>query len=169
MSIVKLPGLPWLGNLLQMRDMVNLLEKVQGTRAKFVQTRLGPYTTYFLWDKLAAAEILHNRNGVFIKGPTLKKFARPILGNGIIPANDEDAKKQRDVVRGAFSSGFDDQYIKIFFEHTQKMCREWERKGEIRLEQEMAKLSLGLLGQTLLATDFSQYEEKNDDCHRGHV
>lgn len=143
-----------------MRDMVSLLEIVRSTQARFVQTQLGPYTTYFLWNKEAAAEILHNRKGVFTKGPTLKKFAKPILGNGIIPANDEDAKKQREVVSGAFSSGFDDHYIKIFFDHTQKTCGEWKKEGAFLLEQEMTRLSLDLLGKTLLATDFSQYEGK---------
>ncbi len=160
MGIARLPGLPFIGNLLQMRDTLGLLEKVRRMEARFVQTRLGPYTTYFLWDKETAAEILHNRQGLFIKGPTLRKFARPILGNGIIPARDEDAKRQREVVSRAFSSGFDDHYIKIFIENTQRMCQDWERKGAVLLEREMTKLSLDLLGKTLLATDFSQYEGK---------
>ena len=40
------------------------------------------------------------------------------------------------------------------------VCDKWKTKGEILLEQEVTKLSLDLLGKTLLATDFSQYEEK---------
>lgn len=160
MSVGTISGIPFLGNLFQMRDMVSFLERVRSTESQFVRTKLGPYTTYFLWDQQAAAEILHNRKGLFTKGPTLKKFAKPILGNGIIPADDEDARKQRDVVRRGFSAGFDDHYIQIFLQHTQMVCDKWKTKGEILLEQEVTKLSLDLLGKTLLATDFSQYEEK---------
>lgn len=88
------------------------------------------------------------------KGPGLQR-TRGLLGNGLLTSEGADHARARRLVAPAFSprrlAGYTDDFARITRTHTGG----WSDGALVDMHQEMASLTLKMVGQTLLGTDVS--------------
>jgi cytochrome P450 len=98
-------------------------------------------------------EVLVDRVDEFEKGPVLKVFSRPLLGNGLLNSEGEQHRQRRRLVAPAFAHQRVSKYADIMRAHSEAAVARWSDGAEIDIAQEMMRLTLGIVGRTLFDVD----------------
>jgi cytochrome P450 len=81
---------------------------------------------------------------------------RLLLGNGLLTSEGEFWMKQRKLIQPVFHKQRLQGFVQKITECTSQMMEAWaERKGVIDMHQEMTRLTLDIVGQTLFSTNVS--------------
>src|SRR5574339_626919 len=99
-----LPRLPVLGNLLDLhRDRLGLLRRVLAELGDVGAFHLGWRAIHVFSSPRHAAEILIDKAAAFEKGPMLRRFARPFMGDGMVSCLNADHARRRRAAAPAFT------------------------------------------------------------------
>jgi cytochrome P450 len=98
-------------------------------------------------------EVLVRRTDEFQKGPALRIYSRPMLGNGILTSEGETHRKHRRLVAPAFAHQRVSRYADVMSAMARETCDEWTDGGAISIHREMTRLTLGIVGRTLFDAD----------------
>src|SRR5438552_9755864 len=147
---------PLLGNLRELRaDPLALFTRLRAECGDLGAFHVGPRRLVVVSSPELAHQVLVAQADAFEKGPTLRQFARPLLGEGLLAAKNLAQRQTRKLVAPAFTP-------KSIAAHTALMAEEAERAatrllaaGEAELCQEMMRLTLAILGRTLFSVDLS--------------
>ena len=97
-------------------------------------------------------EVLVTQSKRFAKGRALER-TRPILGTGLLTSEGEFHRRQRRRMQPAFHHGRIAEFAATMIAHADRLSGGW-RDGETRdLAGEMMRLTLGIVGQTLLGAE----------------
>ncbi len=98
-------------------------------------------------------EVLVHRNDEFQKGPALRIYSRPLLGDGLLTSNGDEHRKRRRLVAPAFAHQRVPRYADVMCEATRAACEAWPADGTVEMHREMTRLTLGIVGRTLFDVD----------------
>ena len=101
-------------------------------------------------------EILVQRTDEFRKGPALRIYSRPLLGNGILTSEGETHRKHRRLVAPAFAHQRVSRYADVMSALARETCASWPNGGTISMHREMTRLTLAIVGRTLFDADLLQ-------------
>jgi cytochrome P450 len=147
-------GYPLLGDVLEFRrDPIALLARVRSELGDLGSFRLGPRRVLVASSAELAREILVDHADAFEKGPTVTRFARPVLGSGLIAATNAQSRDRRREVSSAFSPALMTFYGEQFRRAAERALGRWTDGLAIDLEAEMLKISLDALGRALFSVD----------------
>src|SRR5215469_5955252 len=91
-------------------------------------------------------EVLVDRGDEFEKGPVLKVFSRPLLGNGLLNSEGEQHRSRRRLVAPAFAHQRVSKYADTMRAHSAAAAERWAEDAAIDIAQEMMRLTLGIAG-----------------------
>ncbi len=114
---------------------------------------LGPRRVVVVSAPEPARLILADHADAFEKGPSVRIFARPILGEGLISAANQPHRRQRRLVQPPFAPRQVAAYVDAMTDDVDKARATWPDGGEIDLVEEMTHLSLRIIGRTLFSVD----------------
>ncbi len=129
------PGLPLIGNLLQLeRDRFHLtLEQWRRTYGDYYRFRNVNREVLVVSDPEAIATMLRDRPDGFLRTSRLASIAREMGFDGVFTANGEEWRRQRPMVM----AGLDPKHIKTYFPAlvrvTQRFAGRWRRAAEARV------------------------------------
>lgn len=136
-------------------DPLGMLERTFRNGGDFVHLRMGPRHIYVLNHPDLIKQVFHDDASHFIKGFGYDKL-EPILGKGLLTSEGEFWRRQRKLAQPAFHRQRLEGYARVMTEFTEKKIQEWGRTGGsdiLSIGREMMKLTLGIVGKTLLGTD----------------
>jgi cytochrome P450 len=98
-------------------------------------------------------EVLIERADDFQKGPVLKTFSRPLLGDGLLNSEGDQHRDRRKLVAPAFAHQRVSKYAAVMKEHAAAAQASWSDNERIDIAQAMMRLTLGIVGRTLFDVD----------------
>lgn len=153
-AIPRLPGLPLVGHLLAFRrDPIALLRRVAARCGDVGVFRLGPRDVVLVTSADYAREILVERAASFEKGPVVRRFARPLLGDGLIACENAVHKARRRLVLPAFHHRHVARYAEEMVAAAERVARGLEDGAVVDVAEEMTRLTLRVVGRALFSVD----------------
>lgn len=113
--------------------------------------RFGPRTMVLVNSPELVQELFIERAADFQKGPAIRIVSRPLIGGGLLSAEGEQHRQQRRLVAPAFAHQRVGKYAAVMERHTRQAVATWG--PQIDIAQEMMRLTLGIVGETLFDTD----------------
>jgi cytochrome P450 len=104
-------------------------------------------------------EVLIERADDFEKGPVLKTFSRPLLGDGLLNSEGEQHRQRRKLVAPAFAHQRVSKYAAVMSEHATAAQADWHDAEHIDVAQAMMRLTLGIVGRTLFDVDLLDHAD----------
>jgi cytochrome P450 len=159
-TIPELSGPPIIGNVLELRkDPIAVLERLRRECGDLGLLRLGPRSVAISSAPRHAEIVLALEAEAFEKGPTVRSFARPILGEGLISCSNAVHKKKRRLVSPAFHQRQIASYAAMFSAEADRARAGWREGEVIDLWVEMQHLALFALGRALFDVDLVEAPE----------
>ncbi len=141
------------------RDRLGLMTEAASRYGDAVLMPLGPKTLYFFNHPDHAKHVLADNAANYHKGIGLV-HARRALGDGLLTSEGELWRKQRKVIQPAFQQRVLSSQAGAIGEEAVSLVHRLRARatdGPVDLIDELAELTLGVLGRTLLDTDLSAY------------
>ena len=133
-------------------DPLAYLETLRHKRCDVVSFRAAGERIYLVKSPELIHEVLVTKGRQFSKGRSLER-ARQVFGNGLLTSEGNFYLRQRRLMQPAFHPQRINSFAETMTQHANRVMAEW-RDGESRdLYAEMARLTLGVVSQTLLGTD----------------
>jgi cytochrome P450 len=149
-----------LGQLMVMaRDRLGMMSSAAARYGDAARLPVGPKQLYFFNHPDYARHVLADNAANYHKGIGLV-HARRALGDGLLTSEGELWRKQRKVIQPAFQNRRLTQYTGVVAEEAAALVdrlRANQGRGPINVLSEMTKLTLGVLGRTLLNADLSAF------------
>jgi cytochrome P450 len=146
---------PLIGNLRELRrDPIALFERLRAECGDLGAIHVGPRRLVVVSSPELAHEVLVAQADAFEKGPTLRRFARPLLGEGLLAAKNQTQRRNRKLVAPAFTPKRIAQHAALMAEETGRAATRLQGR-DVDLCEEMMRLTLAILGRTLFSVDLS--------------
>jgi cytochrome P450 len=149
-------GHPLLGSLPRaQRDPIGLMLESFREYGDVVRFRFGPKVAHLISSPEGVNHVLAENNKNYGKQTRGYRNLRYVLGNGLLTSEGESWKRQRRIAQPAFHrqriAGFAQAMVRAAEDATASLLA---RRGEIvDMHQEMMRLTLRIVGETLLAYD----------------
>lgn len=98
-------------------------------------------------------EVLIEHVDDYQKGPALRLFSRPLLGDGLLVSEGEQHRERRRLVAPAFAHQRVSKYAAVMQEHALSAQAGWKEGQRLDMAEEMMRLTLGIVGRTLFDVD----------------
>jgi enediyne biosynthesis protein E7 len=139
-------------------DRLSLLSDAAGEYGDVVRFAMGPKTIYFFNHPNHAKHVLADNAANYHKGMGLEQARRRILGDGLLTSEGETWRRERRALSPAFRreriAGFADVVADAGAALVQRLgARVGE--GTVDLVSEMTRLTMNVLGKTLLDADLT--------------
>jgi enediyne biosynthesis protein E7 len=122
-----------------------------------VKFAMGPKTLYFFNHPDHAKYVLADNPLNYHKGLGLKEARKRILGDGLLTSEDEVWKRQRRIIQPAFRRDRIAGFTDVVTDAGETLVGRLGARvgGTVDLSEEMTKLTMAVLGKSLLAADLS--------------
>jgi cytochrome P450 len=125
------------------------LAREHGDIARF---RWGRSTEYLLNHPEYTRRVLVAEQDSFMKGQALQE-AKRILGEGLLTSEGELHRDQRTVIQPLLQPRQVERYAETMAGCAEQLSARWQHGAAIDAQQEMARLTLAIVGRTLFAAD----------------
>lgn len=115
---------------------------------------IGPRAVTVVASAELAREVLVDDADAYEKGPVVRSFSRPILGDGLISVENARHREHRRIVAPAFGPRALARYGAIMTELAEETVSSWE--GVIDVGEEMNRFALRVVGRTLFSVDLGR-------------
>jgi cytochrome P450 len=152
-TVPSLPGLPLVGNLLAFRRDRLALQDEAARIGPIARVRLAHIPLYMITDADLAHAVLVDQAARFKKSVGLRRFLRPLLGDGLLTSDGETHRRHRKLLAPAFAPKRLAAYGEIMVDETRRQLGRWQPGQRIDLAQEMMEMTLAIAGRTMFSTD----------------
>jgi cytochrome P450 len=148
-------GGPVLGNsFAYLRDPLGYLAAAVAAHGDIVKLTLGNLTTYVLVNPEHIDYVLRSHADNFMKD-RMTRWLIPLVGEGLLTSEGAVWRRQRRLTQPTFQRQQIERYATVMVEQTERMLAGWH-EGEVRdLHNDMSRLTLAIVAQTLFGTDLS--------------
>lgn len=144
-------------------DMLGFFGQMLQQYGKVAALRTPLATFYIVADPDFAHEVLVTHADKFYKDQTYKDpgigLARA-LGNGLLVSDGEFWKRQRKLVAPALHAKRIEGYADTMVDYADRMLNRWRDGQQIAVDAEMTRLTLQIVGTTLMKTDVSDVADR---------
>lgn len=162
--MVAIPPTPALLAYTQMPGLIRVVRALFGNRVRMLEglaaeiprigrAGFGRINIVLVNTPELVQEVLIEHAEDFEKGPVLKMFSRPLLGDGLLNSEGEQHLQRRRLVAPAFAHQRVSKYAAVMREHAESAQTPWCDGQSIDIAREMVRLTLGIVGRTLFDVD----------------
>lgn len=153
------PGIPLLGSIPAVkRDRIRFLMDVTREYGDIVRFQMGPKIFHIVNHPDHIKHVLQANHQNYYKGIGLS-HAKSLLGAGLLTSEDEVWLHQRRLIQPVFHHQQIQRFATVMADATMEMLRRWTsyavNGNTLDISDEMTRLTLVILGKTLLSTDIS--------------
>lgn len=142
------------------RDRLGLMTRVTAEFGDAVRFQMGPKTLYFFNHPDHAKHVLSDNAGNYRKGIGLI-HAKRVLGEGLLTSEGEMWRRQRRTIQPTFRRDRIAGYAGVIVDEANALLARLSAhldREPVNLTHEMTRLTLGVLGRTLLDADLSPFQ-----------
>jgi cytochrome P450 len=132
---------------------IRMLERLGAEIPRIGRASFGRINVVLINTPELVPEVLIERADDFQKGPVLRTFSRPLLGDGLLNSEGEQHRERRKLVAPAFAHQRVSKYAAVMSEHAQAAQASWHDGERIDAARDMMRLTLGIVGRTLFDVD----------------
>jgi cytochrome P450 len=132
---------------------IRMLERLGAKIPRIGRATFGRINVVLVNTPELVPEVLIERADDFQKGPVLKTFSRPLLGDGLLNSEGDQHRERRKLVAPAFAHQRVSKYAAVMKEHAAAAQASWRDGERIDIAQAMMRLTLGIAGRTLFDVD----------------
>jgi len=149
-----IPGHPILGNLPAYRsDPLNFGRRVAATYGDVVRLRIFNRSLFLVSHPTYIHQILVTDAAKFQKSPVYRIFLGRALGDGLLTSEGTHWRRQRKLAQPAFHHKRIESYAETMVTYAEGAASRWKSGETLRIDQEMARLTLEIVAQTLFSMD----------------
>jgi cytochrome P450 len=170
-SIPEVPGLPIVGNLLEMRrDRVGFMLAGASKWPELVQMRMGlmPYPMVMVSDPGLTGEVLVEKADAFHKAPGLSLFGKPLLGKGLLTSEEDLHRRQRRMMAPSFVQKRIAAFADVMTERGEHAIARMRDRATIDFSEATMRVTLEIVGKTLFDAEVGdqagEIDEALTDC-----
>jgi len=134
------------------RDPLSFFGNLARTYGDLAHVHMAGEHVYLVNDPRAIRDILVTDQRLFMKGRGLDR-AKRLLGEGLLTSEGAVHVRQRRLMQPAFHRDRIASYASVMTEFSDRVRRGWTDGGTIDAAQDMARLTLGVVGKTLFDAD----------------
>src|SRR5580692_2259966 len=134
-------------------NRVRMLEQLSADIPRIGRASFGRINIVLVNTPELVPEVLIERADDFQKGPVLRTFSRPLLGDGLLNSEGEQHRERRKLVAPALAHQRVSKYAAVMSEHAAAAQACWRDGDRIDVAQAMMRLTLGIVGRTLFDVD----------------
>ncbi len=134
------------------RDPLGFLQTAAREHGDVVYFKLGTQHVYFFNHPDLVKDVLVTQHDVFMKGRALQRSKR-ILGEGLLTSEGDFHRRQRRMAQPAFQRQNLPAYGAVMSEYAARTSARWRDGATLDVNQEMMRLTLGIVGKTLFDAD----------------
>ncbi len=157
MNAPALPGVPILGNLLQVqRSLLGTFESA-AKLGDVVQVNFLNIHTHLVVHPDAIKRVFVDHHKNYGKRTRGYQLLRQVLGNGLVTSEGDFWRRQRRIAQPAFHHQQINTFLVPMVEATQRMLDRWQSLGAqpIAVDADFMALTLEIVGRALLSVDLS--------------
>ncbi|MCX4693201.1 cytochrome P450 [Streptomyces sp. NBC_01408] len=152
--VPRLKGRAVIGNTWEFKkDRLELFRRTFEECGDIGVYRIAGQDCYFVNSVELAHEILIKNGSFFEKTDRFRAFARPLLGDGLLTATNEEHKKNRRLIQPRFRTAVIRNSADSAAKVADTVAGEWTDGGVIDVRREMVRLVLGIVGHNLFSRD----------------
>lgn len=146
----RVPGLPLVGNLFEMRrDLIAFLVGVAKRDGDAAWAKQGIFNLLVVSGPDVMHEVLVEKADAFVKSYALSVFARPMLGDGLLTSEHEAHKEQRRRLAPAFAHRRVAAYADVMATFAEKAAARMLITKELDVADEMMRMTLDIVAKAL--------------------
>src|SRR5580658_2158337 len=130
-------------------NRIRMLERLGAEIPRIGRASFGRINVVLINTPELVPEVLIERADDFQKGPVLKTFSRPLLGDGLLNSEGDQHRERRKLVAPAFAHQRVSEYAVVMKEHAAAAQASWRDGERIDAAHAMMRLTLGIVGRTL--------------------
>jgi len=134
------------------RDRLGSLKRLADEYGDIAAFRVGPQRLVLLNHPDYVEDVLVTRARLFKKGRALER-AKRLLGEGLLTSEGDLHRRQRRLSQPAFHKQRVAAYADTMVAHAQRTAARWRDGEALDISSEMNRLTLTIVGETLLGTD----------------
>src|ERR1017187_5059274 len=134
-------------------NRIGMLERLGAEIPRIGRAGFGRINIVLVNTPELVSEVLIDRVADFQKGPVLKTFSRPLLGDGLLNSEGAQHRQRRKLVAPAFAHQRVSKYADVMREYAFAAQSGWRDGERIDAAQSMMRLTLGIVGKTLFDVD----------------
>lgn len=153
-AIPDLDAHPLLGNMREFRSRrLELLLRVARECGDIGLFRVGLVPVVLVNSAPYAYRLLVEQAEAFEKSPLLRRYLRPLIGNGLLSSENQFHRRQRKLIAPAFQPREIAGYGASMVDAAERIQHGWTTGSIIDVADEMLHLTLGIVGTTLFDAD----------------
>jgi cytochrome P450 len=155
-SIPRVPGLPILGSLLDMRrDRVGFQVESARRYPRMALVKMGllPFDVVMVNDPTLVGEVLVDHADAFHKTPGLSLFGRPLLGRGLLTSEEDFHKRQRRMIAPVFARQRIAAFADVMAERGERSIARLRDGEVVDFAEETMRLTLDIVAKTLFDSE----------------
>lgn len=146
------------------RDLIGFMVRVARESGDIAWSRQGVFKPFIVSGPEQAHEVLVDKADAFVKSYALSVFARPLLGDGLLTAEHETHRLQRRRLAPAFAHKRVATYADAITARADSAASELLERGRFDFTEEMMKMTLAIVGETLFGTEVGSDAEAIGDA-----
>ena len=135
-----------------MADPIGFLTRLKAAEGDVVRFQLGKLPFYLVSHPDAIKDVLVTQGANFTRGRALAR-AKVLLGEGLLTSEGDFHKRQRRLVQPAFHRQRFAAYGEAMVAEADRFASRWRDGARIEMDQDMAHLTLSVVGRTLFGAD----------------
>ncbi|WDG27643.1 cytochrome P450 [Streptomyces sp. CA-278952] len=152
--VPRLSGRAFIGNTWEFKqDRLALFSRTFGECGDFGIYTIAGQDVYLANSVELVHEILIKNGGLFEKTDRFRSFARPLLGDGLLTATNEQHRPNRRMIQPRFHAAAVKTSADIAARVSQIVSARWTDGSVIDVRREMVSVMLGTVGQNLFSRD----------------
>ncbi len=142
------------------KDRLGLLLRVMQQCGPVARIHFGPFPMLVLSTPELIQAVLVDHAADFDKGLALHRAFTPVVGQGLINNEGESWRHQRKLMAPAFTYRHIAAYADTMVAYAERAQQEWATGQVLRIDQEMMRLTMSIVGKTLFDADvFDESDE----------
>ena len=137
------------------RHPIVFLQDLSQRYGDVVHFRLGWKHAFLLNHPDLAQEFLVAHASKHSRGPVMQR-GRAVMGEGLLTSEEPLHAAQRRLIQPAFHRERISHYATVMAEYASRACRGWHSGQVLDLHEEMMRLTLSILGETLFGTQIQE-------------
>lgn len=154
-------GLPLVGSFLELRrDTLGFLDAAARAHGATVHLRFGPLNAVLIQRPEDVRRVLVQRHENYRKSPSYD-LLRFVLGNGLLNSEGSFWRRQRKLMQPAFHMRSLVSFADTMAALSLELADDWGRRpGPLDVHAEMMRVTLRIVGHTLMSTELSGQAER---------